>query len=50
MHAIGKILVLVGLAALLASCEGKDLSEEKSRSSEQFDELQERMLRVQTDR
>lgn len=45
-----RILILIGMAFVLAGCGGKDLSEEKSRSSEQFKELQERMSRVQTDR
>lgn len=46
----GRILVLIGVAFMLIGCGSKDLSEEKSRSGEQFKELQERMSRVQTDR
>jgi hypothetical protein len=45
-----RILVLIGMTLMLASCGGKDLSEEKSRSSEEFKALQERMTMVQTDR
>lgn len=53
MSAVGtgtKILILMGVTLMLVGCGSKDLSEEKARSSEQFEELQERMLRVQTDR
>lgn len=45
-----RILILIGVTLMLVGCGSKDLSEEKARSAEQFDELQERMLRVQTDR
>lgn len=46
----GRILVLIGVALMLAGCGSEDLSEEKSRSSDQSKELQERLSRVQTDR
>lgn len=44
------ILTLIGLTLFLVACGSKDLSEEKSRTSEEMDQLQQRMLTVQTDR
>ena len=45
-----KILTLIGMTLFLAACGSKDLSEEKSRTAEEMDQLQQRMLTVQTDR
>lgn len=44
------ILTLIGIALFLAACGSKDLSEEKSRTGEEMDQLKQRMLTVQTDR
>lgn len=44
------ILTLIGITLFLAACGSKDLSEEKSRTSEEMDRLKQRMLTVQTDR
>lgn len=46
----GKFLVLIGLTLFLAGCGSKDLSEEKSRTSAEMKQLEQRMLTVQTDR
>ena len=45
-----KILTLIGMTLFLVACGSKDLSEEKSRTSQEMDQLQQRMLTVQTDR
>lgn len=45
-----KILGLVGLTLVLAACGSKDLSEEKSRTSDEMKQLSKRVLTVQTDR
>lgn len=46
----GKILGLIGLTLVLAACGSKDLSEEKSRTSEELKQLSQRALTGQTDR
>ncbi len=46
----GKILVLTALTLFLAACGSKDLSEEKSRTSDEMKQLEQRTLTVQTDR
>jgi hypothetical protein len=45
-----RVLILVSMLVFLAACGSKDLSEEKSRSSAESDQLNQRMLTVQTDR
>lgn len=46
----GKILAVFGLTLILAACGSKDLSEEKSRTSDEMKQLEQRTLTVQTDR
>lgn len=46
----GKILALIGLTLFLAACGSKDLSEEKTRTSDEMKQLEQRTLTVQTDR
>jgi len=45
-----KFLTLIGLTLFLVACGSKDLSQEKSRTSEEMDQLKQRTLTVQTDR
>lgn len=46
----GKFLGLISLTLVLAACGSKDLSEEKSRSSDEMNQLSQRALTGQTDR
>lgn len=45
-----RFLTLIGVTLFLAACGSKDLSEEKSRTAEEMDQLEQRALTVQTDR